>query len=122
MEAFRFLLIHLVVPASGFLVFERLNKSMLKAQVEHPPLVPLLVIFATYGGWLMIVLTELFWYWSGMASLGAAYLILIAPIAMTVMAVILYRQRRLSRYHFGAFIASGLYPLVIGALAIVKFV
>jgi len=34
-------------------------------------------------------------------------------VAMTVLAVLVYRQRRLSRYHFASFVAGAVYPCVI---------
>jgi hypothetical protein len=70
----------------------------------------------------MVALTELFWYWSGMASLGVAYLMLLAPVVMAILAVMLYRQRRLSRYHFGSFIASVVYPCVVLPMLVFFFV
>jgi hypothetical protein len=113
MELIRAIVVNFVVPLVGLGLFLRLRERMHDQQIERPPVVPLFIIFATYGGLLMVVLTVLFWRWSGMASLGVFYLVLIAPIAMTVLAVILYRKRRLSPYHFGSFIASGVYPCVI---------
>jgi hypothetical protein len=113
MELIRAILVNFVVPLAGLKVFLSLRERMLERQIERPPVVPLFIIFATYGGLLMVVLTVLFLRWSGMASLGVFYLVLIAPIAMTVLAVMLYRQRRLSPYHFGSFIASGIYPCVV---------
>ena len=70
----------------------------------------------------MIVLTLLFWYWSGMALIGLLYLVFVAPIVMIVFAWTLYSQRRLSRYHSASFIASGIYPFIIGALALARIV
>jgi hypothetical protein len=82
-------------------------------RIERPPVVPLFIICATWGGLLMVVLTVLFWRWSGMASLGFFYLVLVAPLVMAVLAVVLYRQRRLSTYHLGSFVASGIYPCIV---------
>src|SRR6185437_1996033 len=48
-------------------------------------------------------LTALFWKWSGMATLGLAYLILAAPILTLGLAVALYRRPRISSYHTAAF-------------------
>lgn len=93
---------------------------MRAAQIERPPVFPLFIIFATYGGWLIVLLTMLLWYWSGMAVLGLIYLVFIAPVVMTVLAVLLYRQRRLSRYHFASFIASGIYPCILALLALAR--
>ena len=120
MEIVRAILVNLAVPFAGFQLFIWLRNRMLDEDVEQPPVVPLFILFATYGGWLLIVLTMLFWYWSGMALLGLMYLVFVAPFVMPVLAVMMYRQRRLSRYHLGSFIASGIYPCLIGALAVVK--
>src|ERR1043166_6325957 len=109
-------LINFGVPLAGLLTFRWLRAEMRDSQIERPPVIPLFIIFATYGGWLLIALTLLFWYWSGMALLGGMYLIFVAPLVMTALAVYLYRQRRLSRYHFGSFIASGIYPCLVGLL------
>ena len=113
MELVRAILVNFVVPLAGLKVFLSLRERMLEQQIERPPVIPLFIIFATYGGLLVVVLTVLFWRWSGMASLGLFYLVLVAPIAMTVLAIILYRQRRLSSYHFASFVASGVYPCLI---------
>ena len=113
MELVRAMLVNLVVPLAGLIIFFWLRDQMREQKIERPPIVPLFIIFATYGGLLMVVLTVLLWRGSGMASLGLAYLVLLAPIVMTILAVTLYRQRRLSQYHFGSFIASGIYPCIV---------
>ena len=113
MELVRAILVNFVVPLAGLKVFLSLRERMREEQIERPPFIPLFIIFATYGGLLVVVLTVLFWRWSGMASLGLFYLVLVAPIAMTVLAIILYRQRRLSSYHLASFVASGVYPCLI---------
>ena len=112
MEMVKFLLIHVMVPAAGLQVFVWLKNDMRDAQIERPPVIPLFIIFATYGGWLMIVLTLLFWYWSGMALLGAMYLLFLAPVVMIVLAAWLYPKRKLSPYHFGSFLASAVYIII----------
>lgn len=112
MEMVKFLLIHIMVPAAGLQIFVWLRNGMRAAEIEHPPVIPLFIIFATYGGWLMIVLTLLFWYWSGMALLGAMYLMFLAPFVMLILAAWLYPQRKLSRYHFGSFLASAGYIII----------
>ena len=120
MEIVKAILIHLAVPLAGVQAFLWVRNNMRAAQIERPPVIPLFMIFATYGGWLIVVLTLLFWYWSGMALLGLIYLIFIAPVVMTVLAVMLYRQRRISGYHFGSFIASGIYPCILAVLALAR--
>lgn len=79
MEVVNAILIYLAVPFAGVQSFLWLRNQMRAAQIERPPVVPLFIIFATYGGWLLIVLTFLFWYWSGMALFGLIYLVFIAP-------------------------------------------
>jgi hypothetical protein len=122
MEIVTAILIHLVVPLIGLSVFLRLRHKMLEAEIENPPVIPLFIIFATYGGWLMIVLTLLFWYWSGMALLGALYLMFLAPLVMIVVAVWSYRNRRLSRYHYGSFLASAGYPIIPFAVILSRII
>jgi len=89
MELVRAILVNFVVPLAGLKLFLSLRERMLEEQIERPPLIPLFIIFATYGGLLVVVLTVLFWRWSGMASLGVFYLVLVAPVAMTVLAIFL---------------------------------
>jgi len=120
MEIAKAILIHLVVPLAGLQVFYWLRNRMRSSGVERPLAIHLFLTFVAYGGWLMVILTAVFWYWSGIASIGLVYLVFVAPIVMTVLAVTLYRQRGLSRYHRGLFIASAAYPCLIGLLAIIR--
>jgi len=99
----RFILIHLVVPLAGVGLFLILRRRMLDARIEEPPVVLFFILFATYGALLVLILTALFWKWSGMATLGVAYLILAAPILTLGQAVALYRRRGISSYHTAAF-------------------
>lgn len=118
MEIVKAVLIHLVVPAAGLQWFLWLRDDMREDQVESPPVLQLFIIFATYGGLVMMALTALFWYWSGMASLGLAYLLFIAPPIMLVTAWRLYPQRGLSRYHKAAFVASVSYVVIVACSAV----
>jgi hypothetical protein len=120
MEIVRAILVNLVAPLVGLQIYIWLRNRIHAIGVERPPVIPLFIIFSTYGGWGMIILTLLFWYWSGMALFGLIYLVFVAPIVMTVLAVMLYHQRGLSRYHLGLFIASGVYPCLVGVLAVVR--
>ena len=98
--------IHLLFPLAIFEVYLGLREDMHEAKVENPPHVPLLIILATYGGWLMMALTKLLWRWSDLAVVALFYLVLVAPIIMFMLAVQLYSERKTSLYHRGAFIAS----------------
>ena len=74
-----------------------------------PPTIPFFILFATFGGWLLVVLTAWLWEWSGMSSIGMIYLILVAPVVTTVMFWNLRSQRTLSAFHRCAFVLSGTY-------------
>ncbi len=77
--------------------------------IASPPVIPFFILFVTLGGWLLVVLTLWYWEWSGMASLGVLYLILIAPLITGIMAWNLRFQRALSVFHSCAFFISGAY-------------
>ena len=79
------------------------------------------MIFANYGGLLIVVLTGLFWYASGMATLGVFYLILIAPI---IMGAIAYRNRHaktFSKYHKWTYILGLAYAVIVPVISFVLF-
>ena len=61
--------IHVLVPLLGLTVFVLLCRKM---QRTYPVTTVrfLLIVFAIFGGWLMVCLTALFWRWSGLASIG----------------------------------------------------
>ena len=83
--------IHLIIPIIGILFFLKLKNKMKEESIPNAPIIELFLIFTTYGGLLLVFLTALFWKWSGMASLGTFYLILVAPI---IMGVVSYRARK----------------------------
>src|SRR5712671_5289886 len=101
MELLRAVLIHLVVPGAGALWYSAIVRRMRDREIKDPPVISLFIIFATWGGLLVLVLTTFFWYWSGMATLGLAYLIFLAPMVMVVIAVRMYLNRKLSHFHKG---------------------
>jgi hypothetical protein len=100
------LLIYVFTPILGVGVFWALIHKMRSAMVVSPPVVPYFILFFTLGGWLTVLLTVWFWEWSGMASLGMLYLILVAPILTAFMSWRLRLQRTLSRFHAWAFYLS----------------
>ena len=108
------LTIHLIIPLVGFLYFQKLKRQMIVENVVAPPTRELFVLFATYGGLLLVILTSFFWYWSGMASLGTFYLILGAPIVTGLIAY-KYRQTKMSsRYHKWTYILGLIYfPILL---------
>lgn len=113
--------IYLVVPLSALGLYLWLVRRMLASEIPAPPIFPLFLLFASYGGWLLIGLTLRFWYWSGMALLGLLILALIAPIVLLGLAAYLFPRRNLSPFHLVAFIASAGYVMVIGILLIYRW-
>ena len=105
--------IHLIIPPLGIGAFVLLNRRMRRALVPSPPVVSYSILFAIFGGWLLVLLTALFWVWSGMASLGVGYLIFIAPIITAILAWRLRQSRTVSAYHRNAFLASIAYTGLI---------
>ncbi len=55
---------------------------------------------------MLVVLTALFWEWSGLASIGVFYLLLVAPLVTAAFAMTLRRQRAVSAYHRNVFVVS----------------
>lgn len=98
--------IHLIVPFVGVVVFLLLCHRMSQAQVPSAPYFSWFVLFGTFGAWLLVVLTALFWKWSGMASIGVFGLLLVAPFTTAAVAFSLRTRRGLSQFHRGAFYAS----------------
>jgi uncharacterized membrane protein len=85
---------------------------MNRMNTPDPPRMVLAILFLTYGGWLLVILTEAFWFWSGLASVGTLYLIAVAPVVLGVLAAQLYSKRTLSQFHKLAFVASAGYVVV----------
>ncbi len=116
------ILIYIAVPGQGLLLFLHLKEFIRRHQMPALPDIPLFLVFVSYGGWLMGLLTELFWHVSGMAALGAIYLIFIAPVVLGYFAWQLRNQRDRSQYHFRLFLACALYSILPVALMILVFI
>ena len=113
MEVVTSTLIHLVLPLVGLKIYLWLCQRMKGEGVVSPPILAYFILFFTYGGLIQLILTTLFWYWSGMASLGAAYLLFIAPLILLITAFLLFHKKVLSRFHYLAYIASMSYVTLI---------
>jgi hypothetical protein len=98
--------IHLIVPVAGVIGFFFLCFRMMREQIPAPPYFSWFVLFGTFGGWLLVVLTALFWKWSGMASIGVFGLALVAPFVTGTLALNLRSRRAYSVFHRAAFAAS----------------
>ncbi|MEZ4804464.1 MAG: hypothetical protein R2852_02975 [Bacteroidia bacterium] len=86
---------------------------MIREKVENPPIIDLFLLFSTYGGLLLVILTAYFWKWSGLTLIGALYLFYLGPIVMGSIALINYRKRKVSNYHLWTFRLGLLYFIVI---------
>jgi hypothetical protein len=113
--------IYLATPFVGLISYIWLYRKMVVAKLPLPPKMSYFFLFVNYGGLLVVLLTSLFWFWSGMASLGVFYLMLIAPISMMVIGYIEFKRRTLSQYHKWAFILSLSYIVLI-AVPLVIFI
>lgn len=89
-------------------------------QSENPPIIEVFFIFATYGGLLLVVLTTFFWKWSGMASLGVIYLMIVAPVLMGIITFRHSKRKNDSIYHKWIYKFASFYfliaPIIIGGL------
>jgi hypothetical protein len=91
--------IHLLVPLIGLVVFLLLCRRMSRRKIPSPPYYTYFTLFAAFGGWLLVLLTGLFWEWSGMASLGVFSLTLVFPIVTAFQSEGLRYSRKVSLYH-----------------------
>src|SRR5258706_13631645 len=98
--------VNFLVPLLGVIIFALLCRRMRRMDVQSPPFFSYFVLFATFGGWLVVCLTAIFWKWSGMASLGVFSLILVAPFVTAGVAFSLRNRRDLSGFHQSAYMAS----------------
>ena len=103
------LFIYGVTPFLGMAAYALLLQKMSILKIDSPPTISFFILFFTLGGWLLVILTAWLWEWSGMASLGMLYLLLVAPVLTSVMFWKLRSQRTLSRFHQCAFYLSGAY-------------
>jgi len=104
--------INFIVPILGVIIFFKLVKKMRREKTLNPPIFELFIVFATYGGLLIVALTTLFWEWSGLASLGTLYLIIPAPIIMVIIAFRNYKLRKTSSYRNILFKVALLYFVI----------
>jgi hypothetical protein len=112
------LTIHLFIPLAGFLYFWQLKNRMENKNIKDAPTAELFIIFATYGGMMLVALTTLFWKWSGLASLGTFYLIIVAPILMGLIAYRNRENKEKSKYHNWTY-KSGLLYFAIAPITFV---
>ena len=96
--------VNLLPPILGLISFLLLAQRMHYNKITDAPVISFFIILVSYFGLLQVLLTALFWYWSGLASLGTFYLILIAPVLRAILSERLYKQRDISEFHKWGFI------------------
>ncbi len=106
------IMIHLVIPIIGLLYFIKIIIRMNREKIDNPPILALFMLFGTYGGLLLIILTSIFWKLSGLASLMTLYLIVGAPIIMYIIAHTQHSNTAISKYHYWTYKLSISYFLI----------
>src|SRR4051812_8093695 len=91
--------IHLLVLFFGVGYFFVLRKNMNRVLGNGAHEFHLFFEFICYGGLLAVLLTSLFWEWSGAASLGMFFLIFVAPVGMGIIG---YKnsKKKMEKFHF----------------------
>lgn len=113
MDLFIVIFIYLIVPFLGLMAYILLVRKMLNEHFPNPPYLSYFFCFFLYGGILQILLTGLFWRWSGLASLGAGFLVFLGPIIMGLIISNTRKKRKLTIYHNYAFKLARNYIIVI---------
>ena len=103
-------IIYLILPLIGLLIYVSIIK---KIKIETDFNFHLLLTFVTYGGLLLTILTTVFLKWSGLASLGVFYLIIVAPIVMGAIAYKNYKYKEASIYYKWIYRLGLIYPFLI---------
>jgi len=118
------IIINLIIPMAGLLTYIGIIRKIKKERINNPPIIDLFLIFATYGGFLLVILTDLFWEWSAMASLGAFYLFIGGPIVMGIIAYRNYKIRHISQHHKWSYLCGLIYcimiPIIVLATNLIK--
>jgi hypothetical protein len=116
-----FLLIHLVVPVAGIVLYVWLCRRLYRHGESPTVLLLLFPLFCCWGGVLLVALTGLFWYWSGMASLGTFFLLFASPFIFLPATIALRRSTRRSAVSEAAWYSCLFYYVVVGS-ALVLFI
>lgn len=88
--------------AGLFWFFRRMKTS----RIPSPPTRFYTLLFVNLVAWLHVLYTFYFWEPSGLFDLEIIYVGYVSPLLAIWAVIVLRRDRRLSRYHFGAFVAS----------------
>lgn len=92
-------LIYLALPISGLFLFGLLVLRMYNKRICKKPITELFVVFLSFGGLIVFLLTVLFWHWSALALIGLLYLVIIAPILHIIIIIYLRKEVKNSVFH-----------------------
>lgn len=112
--------LHILIPTLGLFGFMLLVQHIRSQNIPEPPLIPLFTLFVLFGGLLQVIFTELFWKWSGMASIGLTFLVTAGPVLALVL---FFRGRKIShrsKYHRSIPLLSLAYLFAIAALIVIS--
>ena len=110
----RAIIAHLVWPVIVLLLFLRARARMHSVSLRSAPIIETVALFVVYGGLAHLWITQLLAApWSAIASLEAAFLMLVAPLLMLALTWRLWMDRQNSPFHRKALVASLLYPVVL---------
>ena len=105
------------LPIGGLALYARICRRMAAEGVAAPPTIPLFMVFASYGAVLLFAVSELFGEWSGMHSLGAVALVVVAAPWLLIQGILLWRGGVPTTYHRATAALSLAFPIVLAALA-----
>jgi hypothetical protein len=80
MEAIITVVIYILIPILGVIFFIRISRTFKPVEKQGLFALKLLLVFGCFAGLLVLLLTILFWKSSGLATIGTAFLLLIAPL------------------------------------------
>lgn len=92
-------LIYLALPISGLFLFGLLVLKMYNQKISNKPIAELFIVFLSYGGLLIFLLSFLFWHWSTLALIRLLYLVFIAPILHIIIIIYLRKEVKNSVFH-----------------------
>lgn len=115
------LFIHVVLPILGIICYIFILTRIKRENVKNPPNIALFLVFLNYGMFLLLILTALFWYWSGMATLGLLFVLFISPLIMLGIAIYYFNSQKASKYHKAVFYLALMYlPILLTSYYIAK--
>lgn len=114
--------IYLILPLIGLLIYGVICLNLLLKKIPKPPVLSLFILFVHYGCYLQIILTALFWEWSGMVSLTGFYLLFLSPILTLIISINLYLKRNLSKSHKVVYFASLGYLILISVAWVIAII